>query len=217
MEAEERNAQDEWNEIWLEYERINRGKMQARWKKFGFDSMDRETSILDIGAGCGEFLHMLREHGFKNLKGIEPERSLIDKDPYGLVEAGNCLDLGHVAEKYDVALLFGVLHHLRDFEEMKVAAANIRDVLKEGGRFFSVEPWKHAIRTIVTKLMLETPLRRVHPYFTIESRIWKIEKPLLSQWLELEQRFIGHVRGIGFRVVLDKRDLRAHYLIYEKL
>jgi 2-polyprenyl-3-methyl-5-hydroxy-6-metoxy-1,4-benzoquinol methylase len=209
---------DDWNRAWLEYEDVNRKKMLSRWKMLDFESLPRDTSVLDIGAGCGEFLEMLRDAGFTRLKGVEPELDLIARGPEGLIEQGGCLDLSRVEGPFDVVTIFGVLHHLRNFEEMKQTAANIRNILAQEGRFYSVEPWKHLIRTLVTRVFLETPLRRVHPYFHLESRIWQVEKPLFEQWLDLESDFIRHMtEEAGFRIAFDRKDLRAHYLIYKKV
>lgn len=211
------DSTEEWNRIWLEqYEDINRAKMLRRWKKFDFDSLPRDASILDLGAGRGEFLVMLRERGFSRLRGIEPEASLIERGPRDLLEQGSCLELDGLDERFDVVTMFGVLHHLESFDDMKRTAASISRILVPGGRFYSVEPWKNLIRTLVTRWVLETPLARLHPFFRTESRIWKIEKPLQSQWLRLEGAFIDHMQRSGFEIVLDKKDLRAHYLVYRK-
>ena len=54
--------------------------------------------------------------------------------------------------------------------------------------------------------------------FHLESRIWKVEKPLFEQWLDLESDFIRHMtEEAGFRIAFDRKDLRAHYLIYKKV
>ena len=44
-----------------------------------------------------------------------------------------------------------------------------------------------------------------------------MEKPLFEQWLDIEHDFIRHMTSNGWRIVFDKKDIRAHYIIYEKV
>lgn len=209
--------QEAWNAAWLDYREVNRKRMRRRFRIFGFDALPRDTSILDIGAGCGDFLALLQGAGFTRLRGIEPEAELVAQAPPGLIERGSIGDLSRISGTFDIVTVFGVLHHLRDLDEMKEAVANIRRVLGEGGRFYSAEPWKHLLRTLVTRVFLETPLGQVHPYFRLESRIWRVEKPRFERWLHLERAVVRHVTGPGgFRIVFGRRDLRARYSIYER-
>ena len=76
----DREAEEDWIAAWLEYEGENRKKMLARWKMFGFDSLSRDRSIIDIGAGCGDFLQMLKDAGFTRfIRGIVRKEMPVQK------------------------------------------------------------------------------------------------------------------------------------------
>jgi len=61
---------NDWNAAWIDYRPVIRKRNLDRWRMFDFDSLPRETSILDVGAGCGDFLEMLRGAGFTNVMNL---------------------------------------------------------------------------------------------------------------------------------------------------
>ncbi len=76
----------------------------------------RDTRILEIGCGSGEFLEMCRESGFENVSGIEfNERALSLCRQKGLdVTDQRIEDIAASDERYDFVCAFQVLEHVPD-------------------------------------------------------------------------------------------------------
>lgn len=100
----------------------------------------REAHILDIGCATGRLLANLRERGFPNVVGLDPSpacavaaKKLYDID----VHTQTLAELGAGAEKFDVAILVGVLEHLCDLDE---AFVHLRTILNPGGLLYVEVP-----------------------------------------------------------------------------
>jgi SAM-dependent methyltransferase len=99
-----------------------------------------DARILDIGCATGRLLANLRERGFPNVTGLDPSpacavaaKKLYDIDVHTMTLA----ELGAGTEKFDVAILVGVLEHLRDLDE---AFAHLRTILNPGGLLYVEVP-----------------------------------------------------------------------------
>jgi SAM-dependent methyltransferase len=100
----------------------------------------RDARILDIGCATGRLLANLRERGFPNVTGLDPSpacavaaKKLYDIDVHTMTLA----ELGAGTEKFDVAILVGVLEHLRDLDE---AFVHLRTILNPGGLLYVEVP-----------------------------------------------------------------------------
>ncbi len=100
----------------------------------------RDARILDIGCATGRLLANLRERGFPNVVGLDPSpacavaaRKLYDID----VRTMTLAELGAGTEKFDVAILVGVLEHLCDLDE---AFVHLRTILNPGGLLYVEVP-----------------------------------------------------------------------------
>jgi len=148
---------------------------------------------------------------------MEPETKLFQHDNFdNMIKQGNCLEMSSVREGYDVILMFGVLHHLHTFEEMKQCLQNILRTLVPGGCFYSVEQWRNFVRSIAMKLVRDTPIGKLHPMLRIERELLRLERKELDYWLEVEKRVTAYAQEIGLNVVFHKKDLRYRYIIFKK-
>ena len=207
----------DWNDLWLKYHDINEKKVRNFFRIFNLDRLSTSTKILDVGCGSGETLRTLKRHGFTELKGIEPETSLFEhNNPDNLIMQGNSLDMSNIKERYDVILMFGVLHHLHTFEEMQRCLQNIKRTLVPGGMLYSVEQWKNIVRSVAMKLVRDTPVGKLHPMLRIERELLRLERKELDYWLQVEDSVTKYGQEIGLKVLFHKKDLRYRYLIFEK-
>lgn len=95
---------------------------------------------LDLGCGLGRQRHALREAGFRVI-GVDPARALLQQGRVGDggAAAGNALALPFRSGTFDFVYTVGVLHHVGDPRAQALAVAEIRRVLRPGGRLIVQE------------------------------------------------------------------------------
>lgn len=103
------------------------------------DYLSKDAKIMDIGCGAGELLIILKEHGFNNLKGVEPSIECVNrlKSHYDIDCIQGTLLTAPYTEKYDCVILNAVLEHLSDPRE---AIEKIKSILKPDGIIYLVAP-----------------------------------------------------------------------------
>jgi len=206
---------ENWNLLWLKYKKINEKKIRKFIDVFNLYKIPKDKRIIDIGCGSGELLHVFQKRGYKYLMGIEPERELFKQGD--LIQRGNCLDLSNIKKSYDIVFMFGVLHHLKNFGEMKLCLQNVKKIMKKEGSFYSIEPYNSLLRTLITKAILETPLCNIHPFFKIHSKLWGREKVEFNHWLKAEKKFTAYAKNQDFKIVFFKKDIRYRYIIFKNI
>ena len=100
----------------------------------------KDARILDIGCATGRLLANLRKRGFPNVTGLDPSPACAAaaKKLYGIeVHTQTLAELGAGNEKFDVAILVGVLEHLCDLDE---AFVHLRTILNPGGLLYVEVP-----------------------------------------------------------------------------
>lgn len=100
-------------------------------------------SILDIGAGAGEYSLYFARKGYKvsalelsetNIQAFQ--KKIAPEDSIELVQ-GNAVDLSHYADaSFDAVLLFGPLYHLHSKQDQQQCIAEAKRVCKKEGKLF---------------------------------------------------------------------------------
>lgn len=100
----------------------------------------RDARILDVGCATGRLLSDLRAEGFPNVEGLDPSPACAEaaRRLYGIrVRTCTLAELGAGDERFDVAILVGVLEHLRDLDE---SFTHLRAILPVGGLLYVEVP-----------------------------------------------------------------------------
>lgn len=99
-----------------------------------------QTRILEIGCANGQLLALLKEHGYKNISGIDPSplSTEIARRIHGVKVSSNTLsDMTLTKGSIDFIILAGVLEHVRDINP---ALLKLRNLLSEDGSIFISVP-----------------------------------------------------------------------------
>jgi SAM-dependent methyltransferase len=99
-----------------------------------------DARILDVGCATGRLLANLRDTGFANVIGLDPSPACATaaKKLYNIdVRTMTLGELGATNERFDVAILVGVLEHLRDLD---AAFAHLRMILNPAGLLYVEVP-----------------------------------------------------------------------------
>jgi SAM-dependent methyltransferase len=114
----------------------DRRRLELTASTIGEQVSAREAHILDIGCATGRLLADLRGLGFSNVLGLDPSpscaaaaRRLYDID----VRTMTLGELAQTGETFDVAIMVGVLEHLRDLE---AAFRNLHALIRMGGLLY---------------------------------------------------------------------------------
>jgi len=206
----------EWNELWVQYDVVNQKKMRKVYEAFAFGREERQSKVLDLGCGSGHFVQLLRAQGFTDVEGWEPQEDLVKQDTSGLLRAGNCLDDQGRTAYYDVITMIGVLHHLRAYAEVQRCIQNLRGMLKDGGRFYSVEPRSTLLRSVATVLMVNLPTTVLPRSVQLDRAMYLQERVEFNQWLGYEKNVTQEFLKSGFVIERRRQDWRYRYIVFGK-
>jgi SAM-dependent methyltransferase len=96
--------------------------------------------VADLGCGSGAFTDLLRRKGFASIGvDISPKLVALGQSKYSGLELveGDAENLPFDSASFDGVLLSGLVHH---FPDPRPVAAEVRRVLKPGGRFVAFDP-----------------------------------------------------------------------------
>jgi ubiquinone/menaquinone biosynthesis C-methylase UbiE len=141
------SAEDGTMDLSLMYrERFGATKLETRrrvWsvlcRSFFDDLVGKNSDVLDLGCGYGEFINNIRARR-KIAVDLNPDaRSHLDKDITFILSPGT--DLSPVPDaNVDVVFASNFLEHLPSKAECDVVFAEIKRVLRPGGRFIAMGP-----------------------------------------------------------------------------
>jgi ubiquinone/menaquinone biosynthesis C-methylase UbiE len=102
--------------------------------------LPRGSRVADLGCGSGVFTELLRREGYASVGlDISPRLVALGRSKYPGLELieGDAENLPFDSESLDGVLLSGLLHH---FPDPRRLIAEVRRVLKPGGRFVGFDP-----------------------------------------------------------------------------
>lgn len=159
--------------------------------------------VLDVGCGRGIGTEeILNRFGAHSVQAIDLDPGMVKKaskrlSAYGPRVTVSLGDIEHIDAKdatFDAVFDFAVLHHVPDWQN---AVAEIRRVLKPGGRFFFQEVTTHALDKWSYRTFMDHPAEN---RFTARELISELQRQNIS----VDDRFVekhsgDFVFGVGYR------------------
>jgi len=126
-------------------------KFLRRLRGFGVEAWAREAQVVEIFCGRGSGLAAWRQLGFSNLEGVDLSENLLNAcGGEARLYLGDCRALKFPDASRDIICVQGGLHHLALLpDDLRRTVAEVRRVLRPGGRFVVVEPWSTPFLTAV--------------------------------------------------------------------
>lgn len=158
--------------------------------------IEKNKHIVDIGCGMGEMLIALRDDGYLNIIGVEPDIELLSVARQRGLDArdGTITETGLPNKSADAVIVNNVFHHIADYEK---AANEISRVLVPGGLLCFIEPLNTPLRILMDFATFNTPLRRFIPAFESRHRVMglEIETGMYPKFLSEQKSFHKAING----------------------
>jgi SAM-dependent methyltransferase len=194
-------SQSRWEEAFLRFEspEEERAKFLERLKSLGADAWPRDAAVVDIFCGRGQNLLVLEALGFSRLEGVDLSANLLDRyrGPAKMILA-DCRNLPFEDSSRDILIVQGGMHHLPSLPgDLVMTLDSVRRVLRPGGRFAVVEPWRTPYLKAVHWLTSQPLARRLWGKLDAFETMYEEEKATYEAWLNhgpatlalLEERF----------------------------
>ena len=152
-----------WEAAYLRFETPDQEvrKFLRRFQRLRADEWPRDALILDLFCGRGSGEKALRLRGFHRIIGVDLSEQLLrtrDAGPDSL--AADCRFMPVRAASADIAIVQGGLHHLPQLpDDLAITLDEVQRVLKPGGLFVAVEPWRTPFLTFA-HFVSEIPMVR---------------------------------------------------------
>ena len=218
-------------DAWLKEEQARDMLWKRRLKKL-LQSCAK-GSLLDIGAGYGQFLHHAQPY-FSEVTGTEVSESAVAlaKTKYGLsLLAGQVYDLALSPQSFDTITLFHVLEHVLD---PRMLIHRCHALLRAQGTLIiavpnDVQAWTSAIKKVGKRLGLR-PFQKFSPKLGIsragasrEIHLSHFTPAVLRRLLEncglhiVEESLDPYYVSLGLRLCVDKAYYAAHRALHTTL
>ena len=152
-----------WEAAYLRFETPEEEirKFTERLRRLGVSEWPRESNVVELFCGRGNGLHALARLGFRSIEGVDlSPRLLAEYTGEASCTAGDCRELPFTDKSKDGAIVQGGLHHLPVLpDDLERVFAELRRVLRPGGRVVFVEPWLTPFLRFV-HAVAENPLAR---------------------------------------------------------
>jgi ubiquinone/menaquinone biosynthesis C-methylase UbiE len=185
-----------------------RAKFLRRLRRFGAHRWDRNLVVLELFCGRGNALRAWETLGFTQLSGVDLSRALLKQyDGPARLYQGDCRDLRLPAASVDVVAIHGGLHHLPEVKrDLPAVLDEVARVLKPGGRFLVVEPWRTPFLDLLHLPRHSRVLRKCWSRYDAFAEMTAREERTYFAWLgvpefiegELNRRFSVELRTVGW-------------------
>lgn len=179
---------DPWEDAYLRFETPEQetNKFLARLGTLGASQWPRDAAIVELFCGRGNGMRALSHLGFSNIEGIDLSPLLISKyrGP-ARCYVGDCRRLPLRDHCKDILIVQGGLHHLDSLpQDLELTLAEARRVLRPGGLFVAVEPWRTPFLALVHRISQSQTARRMSGKVDALATMIEHERRTYEQWLD---------------------------------
>lgn len=197
----------EWEAAYLAFETPEEEtrKFVRRLRSVGAHRWDRGSRVVELFAGRGSGLLAWQQLGFTSTSGLDLSPTLARRfeGDAGYV-VGDARRLPFADSSRDVVSIQGGLHHLPGREDLGQVLAEVRRVLRPGGRLLAVEPWLDAFLRLVHWTSALGIARRLSPRVDALQVMIELEGKTYAGWLDapaeikslLESHFVPEIARV---------------------
>lgn len=178
---------DPWEAAYLRFETPEEEirKFTERLRRLGVNQWPLETHVVELFCGRGNGLHALTRLGFRNIEGVDlSPRLLAEYRGEARCYAGDCRVLPFAEQSKDAAIVQGGLHHLPVLpDDLERVFAELKRVLRPGGRVVFVEPWLTPFLRFVHGVSENLLARRLSVKLDALATMIDFERQTYENWL----------------------------------
>lgn len=197
-----------WEDAYVRFETPGEEirKFERRLRQLGAADWPRDAAIVEIFSGRGNGLVALERLGFTRVSGVDLSARLVAmyRGPARCV-VGDCRAIPLQTASQDVAIAQGGLHHLPDLSrDLPQVLADVRRVLKPGGRFVAVEPWQTPFLGVVHAVSRNPIARRLWSKMDAFQTMVEHEADTYDRWRGAPDEILALLRRTFEPVVLQQ-------------
>jgi SAM-dependent methyltransferase len=186
---------ESWERAYQRFETPDeeRSKFLRRLRTLGVDALPRRLRIVELFCGRGNGLVALERLGFENLEGVDISARLLRayRGRASLYRA-DCRRLPFLDGSRDVLIVQGGLHHLEVLPDgLHEVLREVGRVLRGGGRFVAVEPWRTPFLRLVHFVSARSLARRLSKRLDAFEEMFRLEKRTYEQWLSASKEILN--------------------------
>jgi O-antigen chain-terminating methyltransferase len=178
-------------------------------------STSKDIKIVDIGCGRGEWLELLKEHGYSPL-GIDKNENMIQECKKLMLDVKNEDALGYLktlpSNSLHLITGFHIIEHINDFDDILELFQDSYRVLKKGGFIIFETPNPRNILVSSSDFYLDpSHIKPLHPLtmkFFIKQIGFKNPKSLI-----VEEETFKEIDDIDFSDIKDYINIGRNYAV----